>query len=197
MRQISKPIHYGTEMEFVLRHIWSKDTATYQHCENVHILVAVLCEELKLTAVERKVYTETGRIHDVGKVLIDSNILKKPGKLEPREFTEIQKHAVLGYEYLRACDPFEEHALITLHHHERWDGTGYPSGLYKENIPLGSRIIAIADSFDAMTGIRPYRRPFSTEEALHELEGHAGTQFDPDLVRYFIRSVKNSMPELG
>ena len=120
-------------------------------------------------------------LHDIGKIGVRGSILCKPGALDDREFGEMRTHPAIGGRIVRTLYGFDLEPVIR-HHHERFDGKGYPSGLKGDAIPLESRMILIADTFDAMTSDRPYRRAMRTEAALGELKRHAGTQFDPDLV---------------
>ena len=120
-------------------------------------------------------------LHDLGKLAVPEEILRKPGPLTDGERLVLERHPQIGYRMLESLgvDPVAEWVL---HHHERWDGTGYPDGLHGEDIPLGARIIFVADAFDAMTNDRIYRRKLTMEAALAELEDCAGTQFDPAAV---------------
>jgi putative nucleotidyltransferase with HDIG domain len=125
-------------------------------------------------------------LHDVGKIGIPDAILKKPGKLDAEEWEYMKAHARLGYDMLRDIAFLETAAQIVLTHQEKWDGTGYPQGLKAEQIPLGSRIFAVADTFDAMTSDRPYRNALPYEKAREELLLFAGSQFDPAVVGAFL-----------
>ena len=122
-------------------------------------------------------------LHDIGKIGIRDNILLKCGKLTDDEFRQMEKHSIIGYEILSKCPPLEEIAVIVRHHHERFDGLGYPDGIAGETIPFGSRIIAVADALDAMTSLRPYRNPIPFETAIEEIVEHSGEQFDPHVTK--------------
>lgn len=124
-------------------------------------------------------------LHDIGKIGIPDAILKKPGKLNAEEWEVMKTHPMVGYKILHRIEFLEEAAQIVLHHHERWDGSGYPSHLKQNSIPLGARIFAAADTVDAMTSERPYRNALSFEEASQELKKFAGIQFDRDIVDAF------------
>ncbi len=130
-------------------------------------------------------------LHDIGKISIDSSILTKPGTLTEEEWKEIRKHPETGYRIAQSVPEFNQIAECILHHHERWDGNGYPSGLSGDNIPILSRILSIVDAFDAMTQDRAYRKAMSVESALDEIRNNAGTQFDPDISKLFIELIKN------
>jgi HD-GYP domain-containing protein (c-di-GMP phosphodiesterase class II) len=129
-------------------------------------------------------------VHDIGKISVSDFILSKPGRLTPAERAEIELHPIKGVEVLEPLDFLRPTLPIVRHHHERFDGTGYPDGLEKENIPLLSRILACADSFDAMTSDRPYRqRKLNIEEALVEIKHNIGSQFDPRIAHLFIKII--------
>lgn len=127
-------------------------------------------------------------LHDLGKLAIPDSILKKPGKLEPEEWERMQAHTTLGEEMARRLGFLPQATLqVIRHHHERWDGSGYPDGLAGEAIPLLARVFALADVYDALTSERPYKRAWSHEEALAEIRRQAGRHFDPELARIFLQ----------
>src|SRR6201981_1306371 len=125
-------------------------------------------------------------LHDIGKVGIPDAILKKPGKLDDNEYALMKKHPEYGWAVLRMLPGFEHAALDILHHHESFDGKGYPAGLKDTEIPVVSRIVSVIDAFDAMVSSRPYRKGLPFEEAVRRLNGASGTQFDPVVVRSFL-----------
>jgi HD-GYP domain-containing protein (c-di-GMP phosphodiesterase class II) len=127
-----------------------------------------------------------GPLHDIGKLGVSDDVLCKQGRLDARELAEIREHPTLGAKILLRLAAFRGAIPYVLYHHERWDGTGYPTGRSGEEIPVEARVLAIADAFDAMTSDRPYRRALSHDEALAEVERCAGTQFDPELVEIFV-----------
>jgi HD-GYP domain-containing protein (c-di-GMP phosphodiesterase class II) len=127
-----------------------------------------------------------GTLHDVGKLGVSRDILRKPAPLTPDELGEIRLHPEVGVRLLAGLDEAATALACVLFHHERWDGRGYPSGRAGEAIPEEARLLAVADAFDAMTSRRPYRSSVSSDEALRELERCAGTQFDPDMVAAFV-----------
>jgi HD-GYP domain-containing protein (c-di-GMP phosphodiesterase class II) len=125
-------------------------------------------------------------LHDIGKIGTPDAILRKPAKLTDEERAIIQKHPEYGWAVLKAVPGFERVSLFVLHHHEAYDGNGYPAGLRGEEIPIGSRIVSVMDSFDAMVSSRPYRSGLPLEEAIRRLQAGSGTQFDPIVTRHFI-----------
>lgn len=152
--------------------------------------VAVLAHSLARRADfdrERISRLRTGAVlHDIGKLVVPREVLVKEGPLDEIEFMQIRRHPAAGARMLRAVGAALEALPCVLFHHERWDGAGYPSGRAREDIPLEARVLAVADSFDAMTSDRPYRAACPAEAALDELQRCAGTQFDPELVEAFI-----------
>jgi HD-GYP domain-containing protein (c-di-GMP phosphodiesterase class II) len=128
----------------------------------------------------------SGRLHDLGKCAVSDDVLNKPGPLDPRERAQIARHAETGAEMLAHFREFQRAATYVRWHHERYDGTGYPDGLARGSIPLGARIISVADAFDAMTTDRPYRAALTVDEAVRRLRSGAGSQWDPRVVVAFL-----------
>jgi len=172
-------------IESFVQTLEARDSYTAGHSQRVSDLAASLARELHVPEAEVTIIHIAGDLHDIGKVGIPDGILLKSGRLSPSEFEIIQKHATLGHDILKGVKGLEDVALMVRHHHERYDGRGYPDGLRGEDIPLGARIIAIADSFDAMTSNRTYRPVMSVEAALAELWRERGRQFDPYLAACF------------
>lgn len=140
---------------------------------------------------------ETGAIlHDIGKVGVSDAILNKPGKLDPEERKQVERHSEYGWGILRIIPTFERTSLLVLHHHERIDGKGYPAGLAGDDIPVGARIICVIDSFDAMISDRSYRKGLPVEEAVRRLRVDSDTQFDRGVVEQFIRIVARDFTEV-
>lgn len=129
-------------------------------------------------------------LHDIGKIAIPQNILLKPGRLDAEEWEIMKTHTSKGYRIAKASPELEAIAELILHHHEKWDGTGYPSGLKGEEIPLLSRVITVVDSYDVMVHDRPYHKAISEAEAREELMQCAGTQFDPQIVEVYLELLK-------
>ena len=169
----------------------AKDSYTRSHCQTVSQLCALIATEIGLTADEIGRMRLAGLLHDVGKIGIPDAILTKPSTLTEAEYEQMKRHSILGEEIVAAAGLTTEARWIR-HHHERYDGAGYPEGLAGENIPLQSRIILTADAFEAMTSDRPYRKAPGRDFALAELDRHAGTQFDPQIVQAFTRTIQST-----
>ena len=127
-----------------------------------------------------------GPLHDIGKLAVSDDVLRKEGRLDESELAQIREHPKIGARILLRMASLREAIPYVLYHHERWDGHGYPSGKAGEEIPLEARVLAVADAFDAMTSDRPYRRALTREQALAEIERCAGTQFDPRIAQVFL-----------
>jgi diguanylate cyclase (GGDEF)-like protein len=166
----------------------AKDSYTRSHCQTVSQLCAVIAAELGLDAERVSRVRLAGLLHDVGKIGVPDAILNKPAALTDEEFALMKRHSLLGGDIVAAAEMHDE-ARWVRHHHERFDGTGYPAALEREEIPLESRIILVADAFEAMTSDRPYRRAPGQTFAIEELTRHAGTQFDPDVVVALCRAL--------
>jgi len=160
----------------------ARDDYTHSHSEQVVKLACDVARRLSLDAADVERVRDGAMLHDVGKVAIPNEILFKPGALAPSEWAIMREHPVIGERILLRTHELEPIAPMVRHEHERWDGNGYPDGLSGEGIPIGSRIILACDAYNAMITQRPYREPMSFEEAIAELEAHAGTQFDPAVV---------------
>ncbi len=166
-----------------------KDPATYDHCVRVSRGARLLARAAGLDELEQKTVEFAGLFHDIGKIGVPDEILLKPGKLTDEEFTVMKTHPEKSVQILTplAGVAFYKNLLPgVLYHHERYDGRGYPAGVKGEDIPLAARVILVADTFDAMTADRAYRKGLAPEVAYKELKDCAGTQFDPDLVKIYL-----------
>ena len=177
---------YDTTLENFMAALDLRDVETYGHSKTVARYTHVLAEASGIRDPRTLDSVRKGALlHDAGKMAIPDSILKKPGPLDPKEWEVIRRHPALGYGLVRDVKLVREVGDIILCHHERYDGTGYPKGLKGERIPLVARIFAVADTLDAVTSHRPYRRPRDFRAALGELEANAGRQFDPAIVDVF------------
>jgi len=166
-----------------------RDPNTYHHSERVASYALALAEELDVSDDLIEIVEQAGLVHDLGKVAVPDRVLLKPTPLTDDERAAMWTHTTVGAAILRKFRLFAPGADIVLHHHENFDGTGYPDGLAGEGIPLGARIVAVADAFDAMTSNRPYRRALTLEEALSRLRDGSGAQWDPVIVGNMIRLI--------
>jgi HD-GYP domain-containing protein (c-di-GMP phosphodiesterase class II) len=172
-----------------------RDRYTGAHSGRVANYVRDTAIQVGLPDDEIENFVLAASLHDIGKIGVPDQILLKPGKLTDDEFGWIVKHPEWGWMAVRNVDGFHDAALLVLHHHERFDGRGYPSHLRGAEIPLGARFIAVADAFDALTTNRPYRSARTCQEALNELQRCAGTQFDPYVVEAFCASIESKVRE--
>lgn len=169
----------------------AKDVYTINHSQHVASLSRAIAEKMSVKNQEIEVIHFAGLLHDIGKIGIPDYILQKPGKLSPTEFEEIKLHPEIGYRILHtAGDIFKPIAPLVRHHHERWDGKGYPSGLVGESIPLGAAILAVADAFDAMVSNRSYREAMTEEMVMGEIQAGSGKQFHPLVAKVFVDNFK-------
>lgn len=165
------------------------DDYTYKHCLRVSMLSTAICGELGMDKDATKDVIVAGLLHDIGKSNIDHDIIIKPGKLTDAEFAEIKQHPLMGYNILKKSNCYSEDILQgVLFHHEKYDGSGYPTGISGEKIPIMARILAVADVFDALTSNRPYRKPWSVAETEEYMYGGGGTHFDYDVISAFLRA---------
>jgi putative nucleotidyltransferase with HDIG domain len=164
----------------------ARDAYTGKHAERVAAYGMEIAKVLDAPFSEDPEVEFGFLLHDVGKVAVPDSILWKPEPLTPAERTLMERHPLVGWEILREIDFLGEAKLVVRHHHERWDGRGYPDGLAGELIPLSARVFAVADVLDALTTVRPYRAPSEMIEARAMIEESAGTQFDPEVVDAFL-----------
>ena len=169
------------------RAIEARDAYTRGHSARVTKLAEAVARRLGWSEERLASLRVGGPLHDIGKLGVSDDVLRKEGRLDEEEFAQIREHPKIGARILLRVTALREALPYVLYHHERWDGGGYPTGKAGKEIPLEARVLAIADAFDAMTSDRPYRRALTRAEALAELERCAGTQFDPEIVRVFLK----------
>src|SRR5262245_3511284 len=167
-----------------------RDSYTGGHSERVASYARAIGLHLGLQDSQLDNVVMAALMHDIGKIGVPDHVLLKPGKLTDEEFAHIRKHPELGWMALKNLDDFKHLSLIVLHHHERMDGRGYPGGLEGSAIPLGARIIAVADSYDALTTDRPYRPARTQQQAIDELLSCSESQFDPRVLAAFLDSLE-------
>lgn len=186
-------VAYRETVRSLVTAIEAKDPYTRGHSERVAWYARALSERIQLPESQRQSIEWAALLHDVGKVALDTEMLRKPDQLTAAEYELVREHPARAVDILSGIDFLEESIPFVSAHHERIDGTGYPAGLAADQIPLGAKILAIADSFDAMTSTRAYREAFTFESACAELACRAGTQFDPTCVEEFLEIVDASM----
>ena len=174
--------------------IESRDPYTGDHCRHLADYADLLANILNLNEAQKETVRCGAALHDVGKIGVSDAVLKKPGKLTPPEWAEIRLHPYIGGQLCKRVSFLHDAYPIVYHHHERFDGQGYPDGLHGEEIPLGARIVSVADAFDAMTSRRPYRAAMSHTQAIRELRRGAGHQWDPHLVDAFLEVIHSEPP---
>jgi len=170
----------------------ASDPYTRGHSDRVTEYAKKVARAMRLSEREIESIEFAGRLHDIGKIGIDRSILRKRSQLNDREYHEMQKHPNMGSEIAGKLKFLKKAGGYVSHHHERYDGQGYPDGLKGEEIPLGARILGVVDAFDAMTSDRPYRPALSVEIAVQELEKGSGKQFDPSITDVFIQLIRNN-----
>lgn len=170
-----------------------KDSYTRGHSERVTALAMKLADNLKISDGRKKILYWACLLHDIGKIGISESILNKPGELNEFEFSEIKRHPVEGARMLEQIEGLKEVVPIIRHHHENFDGTGYPDGLRGGEIPIESKILAVCDVYDAMTTVRSYRKPFSREGALSTIKAFSGSRLDPEVVEQFLEMMESEL----
>ena len=176
-------------VESFLKVIDSKDDYTEGHCERVSEYAGILCRKAGLKHNQIEKIVNMAKIHDIGKISVPDKILKSSGSLTDKEYAEMKNHSQYGYEILEDLDIFKEDLNIIKHHHERYDGNGYPDGLSGEEIPIGSRILAICDAYDVMSTGRVYKPALTKKEIIAEFEKCSGKQFDPEYAEMMIELI--------
>lgn len=183
---------YLATMKSLAQVIEAKDRTTRGHLDRTQTYGVALARRIAPSLVDATPTLGYGFfLHDIGKVGIPEHILCKQGPLDDHEWDVMRMHPVIGAQIVAPISFLSGAVELIRHHHERFDGSGYPGGLRGEEIPLAARVFAVVDSFDAMTSERPYRGPMGVERALTEIQGGAGTQFDPEIVRVFVQMVED------
>ena len=170
-----------------------RDNVTSGHAKRVSELASIVAWQLGLRKDEVRQMEKAAILHDIGKIGVADAVLRKPGPLDEFEWEEMRRHPELGYQILQGIDFLKDAADVVYAHHERFDGSGYPRGLKGEQIPLGARIFAVVDAYDAMTSHRPYRKAIPHHVAAEEIVRNAGSQFDPEVVKAFLEAEKRGL----
>jgi diguanylate cyclase (GGDEF)-like protein/putative nucleotidyltransferase with HDIG domain len=169
-----------------------RDRMTHRHARRVARMAAAVARAMNLAPEDVSEIEYAAALHDIGKIGVADSILRKAASLDDDEWKEMRRHSELGYQILKGIDFFQSAAEIVYAHHEHYDGTGYPRGLIADEIPLGARVFAVVDAYDAMTSRRPYRDAMPREAALMEIASHSGVQFDPKVVQAFLVVIRQS-----
>jgi HD-GYP domain-containing protein (c-di-GMP phosphodiesterase class II) len=173
-------------LKALINSLEARDSYSRHHSVRVTRIAALFAGKLRLAPELIDSINLAGALHDIGKIGIPDAVLLKPERLTPEEIEIIRQHPLIGDNIVAPLNLLPRERALILHHHERWDGRGYPMGLKGEDIPYLSRLIALADAYDAITSDRPYRKRRTHREALEELGANAGSQFDPQLTRQFV-----------
>jgi len=182
---------YLEMVETLTRVIDAKDSYTHDHGARARTRARRIAEELALDEEEIREIEYAALLHDIGKIGISEAILQKPSKLSPQEYETIKRHTIIGYQILHPIQFLGNVPKMVLHHHEWYNGKGYPNGLKGEEIPAGSRVVSVIDAWDAMVSDRPYRKALPLELALQELKMGRGEQFDPRVVDVFMHLIQD------
>lgn len=189
LKLIQRKSYRSSLISSIMAAMYARSQETEEHSKRLSQFSTGIGQSLNLTQKSLSELELLSMLHDIGKIGIPDHILNKPGKLTEDEWAVMKKHSEIGYRIILSSPELEGIADYVLHHHERWDGTGYPDGQKGEEIPLLARILSVADAYDAMTEDRVYRRALSKETAIEELRGGAGNQFDPKIVQLFVEEV--------
>ena len=192
MQKHATKLGRGAPHEVLLEALFERDPELRPHVQSVADLSAAVGRRLGLNAEDLEDLVVAAQLHDIGKIAMPDAVLHKPGPLDESEWTLLRQHTVIGQRILGAAPALHRVGTIVRATHERWDGEGYADGLAGDAIPLAARIIAICDTFGAMTSNRLYRAAVTVEDAVAELRRCAGTQFDPEIVRVFCDEVVQS-----
>lgn len=175
----------------LMRALDAKDNYTLEHTQNVAALSMKIADQLNLNDNDKMLLQLSAYFHDIGKIGMPDNILQKSGALHEEEFNQIKSHPVIGSEIIGEIEELREVAKIIRHHHERYDGNGYPDGLAGQDIPYFSRILTVADVYDALTSKRVYKNELSKQHVLTEMKKNSGIQFDPTILKAFLDIAEN------
>ncbi len=175
----------------LLSTISAKDKYTLGHCERVSSYAVMIGEAMNLDLKDIGILQYAGLLHDIGKIELPKSVLNKASQLTDEEYRSIREHPVYSANILEPLEDMDQLIDYVKHHHERFDGKGYPDGLCGSNISLGARILCVADSFDAMLSERPYSKRMDVDQAINELKEYSGTHFDPEIVKIFITTIKS------
>lgn len=186
---VAKNSMLSKTIDIIINTLFEKNNREMLHSKRVSVLCEKIAQKMDFDQKNIDKIKIAGLMHDIGKIGISDEILNKSGKLDEQEWDQIKRHSDAGYRILSSAIEFSEIAECVLTHHERWDGKGYPKGLSGSDIPLFSRIIAVADAFDAMTSVRTYRLALSIEKVIDEMKTNAGKQFDPHIVELFLDNI--------
>ena len=176
-------------VDLIMNTLFEKSDRESLHSNRVSAICQAIASKMNFDKSYIDKMRVSGLVHDIGKIGVDEKILNKAGRLSSDERNEIERHPEAGWRILSATNEFSELAQFVRDHHEKWDGSGYPNGIKGEAIPLEARIITVADSYDAMTSERPYKKALSKEEAINELKRCSGTHFDTEIVNVFVNQV--------
>jgi putative nucleotidyltransferase with HDIG domain len=189
LRRMLDRLHDASEitLEALVAALDAREHETQAHSKRVSEYTLFLAREMGVDAAQLDIIRRGAMLHDIGKIGISDTILLKPGKLTDEEWIDMQKHPQIGYWILDGIEALKPASDVVLSHHEKFDGTGYPRKLRAREIPLGARIFSVTDCLDVMTSDRPYRKALSYQEARNEIAQVSGTQFDPDVVKYFLQ----------
>jgi putative nucleotidyltransferase with HDIG domain len=183
--------HYMTTIEAMVNALEARDPGTVSHTGRIRDLAVSLAVAIKLPAELRHAIKLGALLHDVGKIGISDSILGKPGALTDAEWVQMRCHPEIGVRMLQGIEFLQPSVPIIRHHHEFWNGAGYPDGLAGEDIPIGARIVSVCDAYDAMTSDRAYRKAMSRDDACAEIDRGAGTQFDPGCARLLVKLIQS------
>lgn len=188
-------------LETIVRMLHEHDPYTAEHSEEVADLAEKIAREMELPEDQIEVIRTAARVHDIGKIAIPDSILNKHGPLDESDWQLVKQHTLVGFDLLKNLEMYNEAAQLVKYEHERWDGTGYPDGLKGEQIPIGARIIHVADVYHALTSDRPYResqglpRHYEPAEAVRIIQSQSGRQFDPKVVEALVRVISDELKE--